>query len=69
MSALVKRGIIYRLTSPSGKTYIGQTDRSFQVRWNQHCGKSSCCTALHRAIKKYGKENMTKEILCECDVE
>ena len=63
------KGIIYKITSPSGKIYIGQTDRSFNLRWKQHKSKSSCCTALHRAILKYGEENMTKQILCECDVE
>lgn len=69
MSELVKKGIIYKITSPNGKMYIGQTDRPFKTRWKQHCGKNSCCTALHRAILKYGDVNMTKEILCECNVD
>jgi predicted GIY-YIG superfamily endonuclease len=29
-------GIIYMLTSPSKKKYIGQTIRKFEYRWAQH---------------------------------
>jgi hypothetical protein len=29
---------IYKITSPSGKSYIGQTISSFKKRWSQHKG-------------------------------
>lgn len=31
-----KQGIIYRITSPSGKAYIGQTIRSLANRMSRH---------------------------------
>jgi group I intron endonuclease len=51
-------GWIYIATSPSGKSYIGQTKQSHPwKRWTQHCseaktGKTS--NAFHNAIRKYG---------------
>jgi hypothetical protein len=60
---------IYRGTS-SKKIYIGQTKQSLQKRWNNHCCKSSHCSILHSAIKKYGAENFTVEqIDAACDKE
>ena len=44
------------LTSPSGKSYIGQTTRSVEIRFQQH-QKSNRCIALYNAIKKYGWDN------------
>ena len=29
-------GLIYKLTSPEKKSWIGQTIRSFDDRWKQH---------------------------------
>lgn len=52
---------IYKLTSPSGKSYIGQT-RNFRMRCNEH-KSSKHCTRLSSAIKKYGFECFTSEIL------
>ena len=59
-------GIIYKLTSPSGKIYIGQTTRSFQQRLKEHITQSGC-VILSFALKKYGFENFEKEILITCD--
>lgn len=58
-------GIIYKLTSPSGKSYIGQTTRSFSVRFAQHKREAELGSEcpIHRAIRKYGIENFTSEIL------
>ena len=53
---------IYKITSPSGKNYIGQTKQAFNERWKGHCKKSSNCLLLKRAIQKYGRENMKTEI-------
>lgn len=52
--------IIYKVTNKiNGKIYIGQTTMPLQKRWYLHCHKSSGCTALHRAIEKYGSENFS----------
>jgi group I intron endonuclease len=58
------KGIIYKITSPSGKVYVGQTICSFKLRIRQHKRKSSTCTLLKRAISKYGDE-MKYEIIEE----
>lgn len=63
-------GKIYKLTSPAGKSYIGQTIRDLNHRLKQHeysvnyekCG----CFAIKAAIKKYGFINFIVEILIEC---
>jgi len=49
-------GVIYKITSPSGKVYVGQTIRSFETRVAEHKRESSCCTLIKRAIDKYGDE-------------
>ena len=56
------RGIIYKITSPSGKVYVGQTVRSFEKRMQEHRQESSGCTLIKRAIDKYGDE-MNYEII------
>lgn len=61
-------GFIYKVTSPSSKMYIGQTKKKDpRRRWREHCWSSSTsCTALKRAIDKYGAENMKFEVVEEC---
>lgn len=59
-------GIIYCLTSPSGKKYIGQTTRDLDKRFEEHCNRKECAF-LYNAIQKYGKENIQKEILINCE--
>jgi group I intron endonuclease len=54
-------GRIYRLTSPPGKSYIGQTIQKIEKRFDQHQKPSSECVAILGAIQKYGWENMKKE--------
>ena len=56
------RGIIYKISSPSGKVYVGQTICSFEKRIRQHKSKTSTCTALKNAINKYSDE-MKYEII------
>src|SRR5210317_492546 len=58
------RGIIYKITSPSGKVYVGQTIQEFKHRIRSHQRKDSKCTLLKRAIQKYGDE-MKYEIVEE----
>jgi group I intron endonuclease len=55
-------GIIYKISSPSGKVYVGQTVRSFEKRVAEHKSKFSGCTLLKKAINKYGDE-MNYEII------
>ena len=56
------QGIIYKVTSPSGKIYIGQTIHTLEERIKGHNKKSTNCTLLKRAIDKYGDE-MVYEII------
>ena len=50
-------GKVYILTSPSGKSYIGQTIRSIERRFEEHQKESSGCVAIYNAIKFHGWEN------------
>ena len=56
-------GNIYKLTSPSGKCYIGQTIH-LNIRMRNY-SKLKCTQQwkLHRALTKYGFENFKLEIL------
>jgi len=67
-------GIIYKLTSPSGKSYIGQTVYTLEKRFKQHVktangGRVDGCMALNNAIRKYGGENFIKKEMCSCDID
>ena len=62
-------GIIYLITSPSGKNYVGQTTRTLHKRLWAHTNKNSGCVILANAIKKYGWENMTVRVLQEASNE
>jgi hypothetical protein len=69
--------IIYKLTSPSNKSYIGQTKSNIELRWKQHrqlwkrlkikgCYKNSS-SKLFYAFDKYPENSCWKiSILCEC---
>jgi len=60
---------IYKITSPSGRIYIGQSVNIKQrfayyktcIRTNQR--------KLFNSIKKYGFENHVLEVVCECTIE
>lgn len=63
------KGIIYKVTNKvNGKSYIGQTRYTLEFRWRQHLHKRDNAY-FHNAIKKYGAENFSLEILEECDVD
>ena len=54
---------VYLITNLiNGKRYIGQTSKSLEQRWYLHQHRPNC-KALHSAIKKYGADNFSIEIL------
>ncbi|MDY0198922.1 MAG: GIY-YIG nuclease family protein [Tenuifilaceae bacterium] len=60
--------MIYKITNNlNGKSYIGQTSLSLQERWKLHLkdsrNKRFEKRPLYSAIRKYGEENFTKEVL------
>lgn len=66
---------IYKITNDiNGKIYIGQSI-NIEKRIKEHFWKAECQkdvsynSILHLAIRKYGKENFSWEILEECSVE
>lgn len=56
--------VVYKHTSPSGKVYIGITGKTPEERWRDGRGYSHN-SLFARAIKKYGWENISHEILAE----
>ena len=60
--------LIYLITNKiNGKLYIGQT-KDIEKRWYSHCRSAKCQSkkdnmAFHKAIRKYGKENFSIQIL------
>ena len=59
---------IYKITSPSGGIYIGQSKdivgRKSQYR--RDFGKGQC--RIYNSIRKYGWDSHKFEIICECDM-
>jgi group I intron endonuclease len=64
------KGCIYRLTSPSGKCYIGQ---SWNIRNRLNYYKNGKCNPTQRkiyaAVRKYGPENFKYEIIDVCETQ
>lgn len=59
---------IYKITNKlNNKCYIGQSVH-IERRWQEHC-LPSAKSAIALAIKKYGKDNFSFEILEECLIE
>ena len=58
---------IYRIISPSGKSYIGQTGKTLEKRLYGHRSPGSNCILLRRA--KYGWDHMKAEVLLYCNKE
>jgi len=55
---------VYKLTSPSGKIYIGCTSRKPEYRWNHGRGyRIDHQERMGKAVQKYGWDNFTKEIV------
>ena len=54
--------IIYKITSPSKKVYIGRTsDLSRRITEHKSTAKKGGKWSLHKAIRKYGWDNMVVE--------
>ena len=62
-------GCVYLATSPSGKQYVGATMRTVKTRWKRHCADAARGRASHlaTAIRKYGPDAFTVEVLHEGD--
>jgi group I intron endonuclease len=65
----IKSGI-YKITSPSGKVYIGQS-LNISLRFSQYKNINSTKkqVALHRSFLKYGIANHSFEVIEECSIE
>jgi len=61
---------IYKVTSPSGKVYIGQSV-NIKRRFNEYLNLFNCKqqTKLYNSLKKYGPENHIFEIVEECSLD
>lgn len=64
-------GVIYKITNNiNEKVYIGQTVQKIETRWKRHIRESKTnCRHLYCAMRKYGIENFSIEVIEECDTE
>lgn len=65
-------GYIYKITNKiNQKVYIGQTIQTPSQRWYHHLTDAKLGSDLkfHRALRKYGRENFTKDIIEEVEDE
>lgn len=59
---------IYKITSPKGRVYIGQSiDIKRRFKTYQNINKSIRQPKLHRSLQKYGIHNHKFEIITECE--
>lgn len=62
-------GLIYKITNPNGKVYIGQT-RNISRRLNEYKNdKRTSQPLIHKSIRKYGLENHELLLLDEVSTE
>lgn len=54
--------LVYKHTSPSGKSYIGIT-RDYDARCRMHRSPTSRCVAFRAAVERYGWDNFLHEVL------
>ena len=59
--------LVYKITNKiNGKIYIGETTRTLEQRWKEHCLHAKNYeygSLLHAAIRKYGENNFIKEVI------
>ena len=57
-------GVVYVITNRiNGKNYVGQTTRTLEQRFAEH---SKADTLLGKAIREFGEENFSCEVLETC---
>lgn len=66
--------IVYKLTnSRNGKSYIGISNRPVGIRWSEHVQRAKETAGrnsrLYAAIRKYGSQAFSKEILAKAETE
>ena len=65
----VTMGVVYKLSFPSGKVYVGQTIGSARKRWTRHRWQAEQTARpeyhhiVHKAIRKYGWDSVEKTVL------
>lgn len=62
MDTSIRNGLIYCLTCPNGKCYVGQTVRKLERRLEEH-EKYNDCKYIHEAIMQHGMSNMIVDVL------
>lgn len=70
MKNKVKTYEVYKVTNNiTGKVYVGITNQGFKIRWYKHCSDSirGSMFPLHLAIRKYGIDNFTVQVIEICD--
>lgn len=65
-------GIVYMLTAPDGKAYIGQTKETLERRWIKHVSSANSdlnrgCRLLNESICAHGADSFIKEALVMCN--
>ena len=58
---------LYQLLFPNGKSYIGITSKTANVRFKEHCFPSKKRNAFQHAIHVYGAENVILLVLGTVD--
>ena len=61
----MKKGIIYKYKSPSGKVYIGKTIDSKKRKREHLCNSKTLINKFYSAVKKYGLDSFEYEVLFE----
>jgi len=63
--------LVYRFQGPTGKSYIGMTGTSLEKRVAQHfyLARKGQGYALHKALRKYGENSFSIEILAKTESE
>lgn len=67
-----QQGIIYILTSPSGKSYVGQTKQSLLKRVRAHFSMAranSVNSIIYHSIRKYGEKNIAVRVIEICPLD
>ncbi|MBQ8075632.1 MAG: hypothetical protein IJ237_06570 [Oscillospiraceae bacterium] len=59
--------LVYKLTSPENKVYIGYTGKTLKKRMRNgyHMWEENNASPMAQAFRKYGKDGFRKEILCD----